>query len=129
MNLIRRFMYGRYGPDQLSLFLLLCYFILSLVRSLTDVRPVAWVGLALGVWAVCRFLSRNIEGRRRENARFLALAAPVVRWARMRRTIASDKEHRYFKCPGCGRYLRVPRGKGKITVTCRACGVSFEEKS
>ena len=25
--------------------------------------------------------------------------------------------------------LRVPRGKGRITVTCRGCGASFQEKS
>ena len=48
---------------------------------------------------------------------------------RLRRTIHRDKDHRYFKCPNCGQQLRVPRGKGKITVTCRNCGVSFEEKS
>lgn len=66
---------------------------------------------------------------RAENARFLALAGPAIRWLRMRRTIRRDKEHRYFKCPNCGQYLRVPRGKGKITVNCRNCGASFEERS
>jgi len=49
--------------------------------------------------------------------------------ARLRRTIHRDKEHCYFKCPNCGQQLRVPRGKGKITVTCRSCGAVFEEKS
>ena len=47
----------------------------------------------------------------------------------MRVTVFRDKEHRYFRCPNCGQYLRVPRGKGKINVTCRNCGASFEEKS
>ena len=35
----------------------------------------------------------------------------------------------YLKCPNCGQMLRVPRGKGKITVTCRGCGASFQENS
>ena len=35
----------------------------------------------------------------------------------------------YLKCPNCGQMLRVPRGKGRITVTCRGCGASFQEKS
>ena len=40
-----------------------------------------------------------------------------------------DREHRYFKCPSCGQQMRVPRGKGRITVHCRSCGATFEEKS
>ena len=76
-----------------------------------------------------RLLSRNISRRRAENAKFLQLTGPVIRWLRLQRTIHRDKEHRYFKCPNCGQYLRVPRGKGKITVNCRNCGASFEERS
>ena len=56
-------------------------------------------------------------------------AGPAIRWFKLRRTIHRDKEHRYFKCPNCGQQLRVPRGKGKITINCRNCGVSFEEKT
>ena len=74
-------------------------------------------------------LSRQIDRRRAENARFMTLAGPIIRWYKMRRTIHRDRDHRYFRCPNCGQYLRVPRGKGKITVNCRNCGVSFEEKS
>ena len=40
-----------------------------------------------------------------------------------------DPDHRYFKCPNCGQQMRVPRGKGRITVHCRSCGATFEEKS
>ena len=64
-----------------------------------------------------------------ENARFMRAAGPLLSWIHLRRTIRRDKEHVYFKCPGCGQQLRVPRGKGKITVTCRGCGASFQEKS
>ena len=129
MNFIRRFLYGRYGFDQLSFALLLGYLVFNLLRSLTGVRALGWLALVLGVLAVYRILSRNLERRRRENAKFMNLVGPLVRWVRMRRTIMSDKEHCYFRCPSCGRYLRVPRGKGKINITCRNCGVSFEEKS
>ena len=59
----------------------------------------------------------------------MRLAAPVLSWLRLRRAIRRDKEHVYFKCPSCGQQLRVPRGRGRITVTCRACGASFQEKS
>jgi len=83
----------------------------------------------LMVAALYRALSRNIPKRRSENAKFLAIFAPVLRWFRLRKAIIKDKDHRYFKCPNCHQQLRAPRGKGKISVTCRNCGVSFEEKT
>ena len=45
------------------------------------------------------------------------------------RSLSRDLERRHFKCPNCGQQMRVPRGKGRITVRCRSCGVVFEEKS
>ena len=129
MNLLRRLMYGRYGSDQLSLFLLAVYLILYLISALLGWYVLSWAALAVLAWDFYRMMSRKIERRRAENVRFLQLAGPVIRWVRMRHTIFRDKEHRYFKCPNCGQCLRVPRGKGKITINCRNCGVSFEERS
>ncbi len=128
-NAIQRLMYGRYGTDQLNLFLMGVYLLLYLVFALTRVTLLYWVSFVLLIWSLFRTLSRNMERRRMENARFMRLAGPVLSWLRLRRTIRRDKEHVYFKCPSCGQQLRVPRGKGKITVTCRGCGASFEEKS
>ena len=129
MNYLRKLMYGRYGSDHLSFFLLILYLALMLAAHLPFLGWLSWLALAVLVWDLFRMFSRRIDRRRAENARFLALVGPVVRWFRMRRTIHRDKEHRYFKCPNCGQCLRVPRGKGKINVTCRNCGASFEEKS
>ena len=129
MNYLRKLMYGRYGSDHLSFFLLILYLALMLAANLPFLGWLSWLALAVLVWDLFRMFSRRFDRRRAENARFLALVGPVVRWFRMRRTIHRDKEHRYFKCPNCGQCLRVPRGKGKINVTCRNCGASFEEKS
>ena len=112
-NAIQRFMYGRYGTDPLNLFLLVLYVLAYFLFAVTRFAPLYWVSLV----------------RRAENAKFLQLTTPAVRWFRLRRTIHRDKEHRYFKCPNCGQQLRVPRGKGRITVTCRGCGATFQEKS
>ncbi len=128
-NAIQKFMYGRYGNDPLNLFLMGVYLLLYLVYALTGFRPLYWVVLALLIWTLFRLLSRNLERRRWENARFMRAAGPVLSWLRLRRNIRRDKEHVYFKCPSCGQQLRVPRGKGRITVTCRSCGASFQEKS
>ena len=128
-NAIARFMYGRYGGDQLNLFLLGLYVALYLVYMVTHLAVFSWLSLALIVVALYRMLSRNPQRRRAENAKFMTVAGPVIRWFHLHRTMHRDKEHRYFKCPNCGQQLRVPKGKGKITVTCRSCGASFEEKS
>ena len=109
--------------------LLVLYLALYLVYFLTGFDPLYWISFALILFALFRMLSRNPARRRAENARFLKVAGPAIQWFRLRRTIHRDKEHCYFKCPNCGQQLRVPRGKGKITVTCRSCGAVFEEKS
>ena len=129
MNFLRKLMYGRYGSDHLSFFLLFLYVVLIFISALPHMAWISWLALAVLLWDLFRMFSRRIDRRRVENARFLALFGPFIRWFKMRRTIHRDKDHRYFKCPNCGQYLRVPRGKGKITVNCRNCGASFEERS
>jgi len=126
---MRKLMYGRYGTDQLSLFLLFVYLLGYLLSILTRIPLFNLLGMAAILWSFFRIFSRRIDKRRAENVKFMALAGPVIRWFKMRRTIHRDKEHCYFKCPSCGQYLRVPRGKGKITISCRNCGMRFEEKS
>lgn len=122
-------MYGRYGGDHLSLGLFGLYVLLYLLSALPFLGVLGWLAIAAGGIALYRTLSRNIPKRRAENAKFLRLIAPLVSWWHIWRIRRRDKEHRYFKCPNCSQHLRVPKGKGKITITCRSCGVSFEEKS
>lgn len=128
-NAIQRFMYGRYGNDPLNLFLMGLYLLLYLAFVFVQAELLYWISFALLLVTLFRLLSRNIERRRMENAKFMKAAGPLISWFHMRRNIHRDKEHVYFKCPSCGQRLRVPRGKGQITVTCRACGASFQEKS
>lgn len=35
----------------------------------------------------------------------------------------------YLKCPNCGQILSVPKGKGKIRVTCPKCHAKMETRS
>ena len=128
-NAMHRLMYGRYGVDQLNTFMLLAYLVCYLLFAVTRWTVLYLLSLVLLGLMVFRMMSRNIIKRRDENFKFMHLTEPVLRWFRLQRTIRRDTEHRYFKCPNCGHYLRVPRGKGNITVTCRGCGASFKEKS
>lgn len=129
MNFIQRFMYGRYGWDQLNLFLLVLSLLLYVLDLFLRFPPLYALYFLCIFLALFRMLSKNYARRRAENNKFMTVAGPAIRWFKLQRTIHKDKEHRYFKCPNCGQQLRVPRGKGKLTITCRNCGVSFEEKT
>ncbi len=125
----QRFMYGRYGNDQLGFFLIGLSLVLMFLHAVTDFFLLNLLSEVVLIFAIFRMLSRNSYKRREENAKFMKKAAPFLKWLRLQQSIRKDKAHRYFKCPSCSQYLRVPRGKGKITVTCRSCGASFQEKS
>ena len=128
-NAIQRFMYGRYGSDQLGFFLIGVYFVLALIAAVTDMQLFQLVGDVVFVWELFRIFSRNIAKRREENNKFMRKAQPAIKWLRLQQTMRRDKEHRYFKCPGCGQRLRVPRGKGRISINCRSCGAAFERNT
>ena len=120
MGMIRqwlgRFLAGRYGMDPLNTAMLTLCLVLEVLV------------LALMLVILFRMFSRNLDRRRAENAKFLQLARPICRRFKSCRARMQDREHRYFKCPNCGQQMRVPRGKGRITVHCRTCGATFEEK-
>lgn len=114
----QRWMAGRYGSDKLNMVILVGAVILSLLGSILGIpilSLLAWIPL---IWAFYRMMSRNINKRYQENRRFCAF------WERLR-----DKNYRYFRCPKCKQTVRVPRGKGKINITCPKCGAKFLKKT
>lgn len=128
-NAFARFMYGRNGSDQLGLFTLALYLVVWLIQAFCRWLPLLLLEYLLLAVTLFRILSRNLARRRAENARFLQIMRPLAaRWQSLC-TRVSDREHRYFRCPNCGQQMRVPRGKGRLTVHCRTCGATFEEKS
>ncbi len=129
MNWLRRMMEGRYGSDQLGLALVGLYMVLYLLSRLFHSFLLTLLATAVILWAFYRMFSRQLERRRAENARFLEAVGPMVRRYNVNKCRRQDKEHCYFKCPNCGQQLRVPKGKGKLSITCRNCGVSFEKKT
>ena len=126
---LRKFMAGRYGNDQLNLGLMITYLVFYLISVITRWNIFYWIALVLVIVSIFRCLSRRIDQRRAENTRYLQLIRPLQRKAKNFYARAKDREHRYFKCPNCKQQMRVPRGKGRITVHCRSCGTTFEEKS
>lgn len=132
--MLERMFMGRNGIDQLNTAVLgvglVCWVASMLlpVRGLRTLLYYAFV-LAAGV-CIYRALSRNLPKRQEENQRFLQKTGRFRSTRESWKTKAEQKrQFKIFKCPACGVKLRVPRGKGKIRVTCRQCGATFEEKS
>ncbi len=119
---LRRFMMGRYGPDKLTTTCLWAAVILMLVGMFIPNSTVKLVLMAvyyaLWGWSIFRMLSRNTYKRYQENRRYLRLLDRI-----------KDRQHRYFDCPKCRQSVRVPRGKGKIAITCPKCGEKFIKKT
>ena len=119
---LRHFMQGRYGTDKLNTAILTAGVVVCL---LTIFIPVPGLDLLLTFasyglmgWAIFRMLSRNTYRRYQENRKYLQFVDRI-----------KDREHRYFDCPRCRQSVRVPRGKGKISITCPKCKEKFIKKT
>lgn len=133
-NALSRFMYGRNGGDQLGLATIWTAILLDIVSIFLKQKTAVYVALSfvstvLIVIALFRMFSRNLQKRRAENAKFLnAVWNPVKRRISGAKQQHQDKEHKYFTC-SCGAVCRVPRGKGKIVITCPKCGAQIHGRS
>lgn len=119
---LQRFMMGRYGTDKLNM-MLLCVGLA--VTVLAFFISIDWLDLLLMLISyalmgivIFRCLSRNTYKRYQENRKYLLFVQKL-----------KDREHRYYDCPKCRQQVRVPRGKGKIAITCPKCREKFIRKT
>lgn len=118
----RSFMAGRYGTDKLNIAILGAGLVICLINMFLRLPllnlALTLISYAFMCWAIFRCFSRNIYKRYRENRRYLL-------WLQR----FKDKQHRYFDCPRCRQQVRVPKGKGKINITCPKCSNRFIKKT
>ena len=131
---LRVFMQGRYGVDELNQMLSRLGTALVLVSILfrKDALSSAFSAAAcvLLVWMMFRMFSKNIEKRRSENYKYFVLKQNTLGRMRASRAKAQgQRTHKYFNCPNCKQQVKVPRGHGKIMITCPACKCEFEGES
>lgn len=128
---LQRFMWGRYGNDQLNRFLMvvmLAGLVLSMIFRFGG--PFYFIALAALTWSYFRMFSRNIAKRSAENQWYLNQSRKVKGFfQKKKRELSQRKQFHIYKCPNCRQKLRVPRGKGRIAITCRKCGTEFFKKS
>ena len=132
---LSRIFSGRQGMDEFSKALFWMGLVCMLLSVLTAnvLKGVfsllfSWLGLRLLMFSFVRAFSRRLGQREAENNAYLALRQKQrhnrqAAWERR----AQRKDFCFFKCPGCGQQVRVPKGRGRIMITCPKCRVSFEK--
>jgi predicted RNA-binding Zn-ribbon protein involved in translation (DUF1610 family) len=131
-----KFMQGRYGVDDFSRFTIGVAFaciILAMVLGLFGVPAVSLldtIGLAVIIYTYFRIFSRNTQKRYQENQKYLEKTAKLrARFHKEMNLMKQRKTNHIYTCPGCGQKIRIPRGKGKIEISCPKCHTKFIKRS
>ena len=117
-----RFMSGRYGADNLSYAMVITALVMTVIGALSGLGILTLMADALLIVMFVRMLSK--DRYRREKTQSVRRA--VTEW--MNR-VRNSKKYHYFTCPRCKTRLRVPRGVGNVTITCKSCGNRFDKKA
>lgn len=135
---LQQFMVGRYGNDQFTWFLsisgIALSFLCNFLRFFQDLYIVGTIiylmGASMIFYGLFRSLSRNYEARRKELNWYLRWSAkPKAELKILGNKIRDRKTHRYFKCKNCKTVMRVPKGRGKIEITCPKCRAKVIKKT
>ena len=125
-----RFMSGRTGVDQLSYAMVIAALVMTIIGGIAGIGLLTLMADALILLAFYRMLSKNRLKRAQENANYLQktqkLRRAVTEWVNR---VKNSKKYRYLTCPKCKARLRVPRGVGSVTITCKSCGNKFDKKA
>ena len=77
---LQQFMIGRYGVDQLGIFLTVTALICSLLASLLGLGILSVLATVLLVYSIFRMYSRNITARYQENQKFMPYWRKISRF-------------------------------------------------
>ena len=129
MEKIRQLMAGRYGNDFLNAALFIFGAVISVVCSLFRIPFGSLISFIPYGIALYRMLSKDYTKRSAENARFLELSKPWRDFLMKKFRQLQDKDHRSYSCPKCHNTLRVPKGRGKIKISCPHCNKEFIKRT
>lgn len=130
---LQQFMYGRNGFDGLTAFLAVIYLIIRNAAAFSRSFVLYLVSIIIIVFTIYRIFSTNISQRQKENDFFMKyyrkLAAIFKNSAQLSRERAQVRPtHKIYVCPKCGKHLKVPKGKGRIEISC-PCGNKFTKRT
>ena len=126
----QRFMMGRYGMDAFSKFLMIVWIILWGIDIFVNSVILSLLSLGLLFYMYYRMFSRNIQKRYQENVKYLNIKNQIVSKFRSEKSLMNQrKTHHIYKCPTCKQKIRIPKGKGRICITCPKCKTEFTKVS
>jgi DNA-directed RNA polymerase subunit RPC12/RpoP len=129
-NRLRNFMMGRYGVDQLNKFLISLGFIIIIISAFFPNIITYNLSLILIIICYFRMLSRNHAKRYKENNIYLNYKNRFFNiFKKQKYNSEQRKTYHIYKCPTCSQKIRIPKGKGKICITCPKCHAEFIRKS
>ena len=127
---LARFMVGRNGVDDLARFESWFVLVVLILSIFTRSGLLDLIAIAFIVHMYFRVFSRNVSKRYEENQKFLNFRYDwTVKWNRKKKHFEQRKMYKFYKCPMCRQELRVPRGHGKICITCPKCREEFIRRS
>lgn len=126
----RKFMYGRYGVDQLTRGLIVISLILALISSFTGNIIISLISYIPVLFAIFRALSKDIQSRTKENYLYTRMTGTLrSKLKNLALVVFGTKTHKFYQCSRCKQIIRVPRGKGKICITCPKCRQEFVKRT
>lgn len=127
---LQRFMMGRYGVDSFSKFMMGAVPVMWVLDMFLHSRILYSWSILLIIYVYFRMFSRNTVKRYQENQKFLAIKGKVLsRFRSEKSQLNQRKTHHIYKCPTCKQKIRIPRGKGRICITCPKCKTEFTKIS
>lgn len=127
---IRRFMLGRYGVDELGKFLIILAAVIMGISSFV-IRGILYpLSLIVLLCYIYRMMSKDSQRRYKENYIYLQYKNKIfTSFNKIKDDVGQRKIYHIYKCPSCKQKVRVPKGKGNITITCPKCKTEFKKKS
>ena len=123
-------MYGRYGVDAFSKFLVGIGFAVAIITMFTKWPVLSYFGWAVIIYAYFRMFSKNHPKRYAENQAYLKHTAGIrASFAKLTYNMKQRRTHHIYGCPSCRQKIRIPRGKGKIEIRCPKCSTTFIKRS
>lgn len=138
------FLYGTYGFDLLSIFLL---FVSTFFNFNRYTRIFSIIITFVAIW---RAFSKNKGKREKEMNTFINILNKIIKpfkkkipanlprvsllifpmlYNQAKLYFKERKDFKIVKCPKCNQKLRLPRKKGNIVVRCKKCNHKFDLKT
>lgn len=121
---IQRFMYGRYGPDELYKFLFKIYFLSFIIDLFINSKILIACEFIIVFLMFFRFFSKNIYKRSRENSIYLKYKSIFLKPIEsLKRNYKDRNYYKYKKCRNCKTTLRLPlpNSRGIKHAKCPNC--------